>query len=296
MASFPEEKRTEVQLPTGKLLRIHLLFYPSPREGPPFVLLHGLGLCAVTWRKLSPILANLGPVYALDLPGFGLSDKPTDIDYSIPGQGSLLAQILSSLNLDGVILGGQSRGGAISLATAIQHPSKVKGLILMGSPAYYQPVPWMIRLARLPGVPLLIMPFAKFWVQLGFLGAVAHPHPLDLEAIQASSQALSTWAGARAYQLACQALRPEDAYLFSPRYSQITCPTLIIHGAKDRIVPPWVAQRLSQHLPYAELHLLPHVGHIPHVEDQDKVTQLITDWYQRNFDPPHQKKGERYSL
>ncbi len=290
MASHPEEKWTEVQLSTGKLLQIHFLFYPSPREGPPFVLLHGLGLCAVTWRKLSSILADLGPVYALDLPGFGLSDKPIDIDYSIPGQGFLLAQILSRLNLHRVILGGQSRGGAISLAMTIQHPQRVKGLILMGSPAYYQSVPWMIRLARLPGTPLLIVPFARFWVKLGFLGAIAHPHCLDSEAIQASSQALSTWAGARAYQLACRTLRPEDAHLFSPKYPQISCPTLIIHGAKDRIVPLWVAQRLSQDIPLSELHLLPQVGHIPHVEDQDSVARIITDWYRRNFTPPNRKK------
>jgi len=97
---------------------------------PSIVLIHGFGNSLQTFRDLAPALEDDYHVIAFDVPGFGLSAKPADHDYSNMSQGTVITAFIEALGLDNVIIGGHSMGGTLSLYVAMQSPH-VNGMILL---------------------------------------------------------------------------------------------------------------------------------------------------------------------
>ncbi len=110
--------------------------YVTEGEGEPIVLVHGMGCSVYSWRLLIPLLSDEYKVYAFDLPGFGLSDKPSDYDYSLESQGEFVIDFLDAVGLDKTILLGHSMGGVIVGYAAAKHPERVSKLVL-NNPGYY---------------------------------------------------------------------------------------------------------------------------------------------------------------
>src|SRR5262249_15012832 len=117
-------------------------------QGPPLVLLHGLGGRAGNWTSWLPVLTKTHKVYAIDLLGFGDSDKPRDADYSMALQASLLRQFFDSQQLDRADLIGYSMGGWISLKFASQSPERLNRLVLIASPGMIFQPRWDRRILK----------------------------------------------------------------------------------------------------------------------------------------------------
>ena len=112
------------------LFRIH---YLVGGRGRPLVLVHGLDGRAENWAGLMPALMRHGHrVYAIDLLGFGRSDRP-DVDYSIALQADVLNQFFDSQNLPRADLGGWSMGGWVALKFALDHPERVRRIFVADS-------------------------------------------------------------------------------------------------------------------------------------------------------------------
>ena len=110
--------------------RVH---YLAGGRGLPLVLVHGLEGSAENWfRLMPPLLRNGYRVYALDLLGFGRSDRP-DVNYSISRQAEILAQFFDSQGLARADLGGWSMGGWVALQFALAHPERVRRIFLADS-------------------------------------------------------------------------------------------------------------------------------------------------------------------
>ncbi|GAA3860383.1 alpha/beta fold hydrolase [Streptomyces sp. NPDC003328] len=105
----------------------------GPPDAPPLVLLHALGEGAADWDRVAPVLARSRRVYALDLRGHGLSDRPGD--YALELMQSDVLRFLDSLGLDRVDLIGHSLGGVIAYLFAADRPQRVAGLVLEDVPA-----------------------------------------------------------------------------------------------------------------------------------------------------------------
>jgi pimeloyl-ACP methyl ester carboxylesterase len=105
--------------------------FGSRRENLPSVLLiHGFGNSLQSFRELAPRLAPAYHVISVDMPGFGLSAKPADWDYGNASQARMMGELIKALELDSVVVGGHSLGGAIAMRVAIEAP-EVSGLVLM---------------------------------------------------------------------------------------------------------------------------------------------------------------------
>ena len=102
-------------------------FMRSGGKGDPVVMIHGLGATSYSFRFLLPALEKRHAVYAVDMPGFGRTDKPWDHDYSPGGQHSWLLKLLDHLGLEKVHLIGNSMGGLISLFTAMDSSFSLRG-------------------------------------------------------------------------------------------------------------------------------------------------------------------------
>jgi len=124
----PDSKFVEVN---GKTIH-----YTKQGSGSPLILVHGFAGSIYTWRHLMPLLTDHYTVYAYDMLGFGLSDKPPDGDYEMNAQGELLIGFMDALDLPAAHLVGHSMGGIVIAFAALEAPQKVESLIMI-EPGFY---------------------------------------------------------------------------------------------------------------------------------------------------------------
>src|SRR4029079_1064524 len=123
-------------------------------EGPPVLLIHGFGTNTFTWRHISPDLARDHRVIAVDLKGFGRSDKPFDERYAASDQAELLTELILERDLRHLTIVGHSYGGGIALLLALEADARLKGriakLVLLDTIAYPQAIPVFFKLLDRP--------------------------------------------------------------------------------------------------------------------------------------------------
>ncbi len=100
-------------------------------EGPPLLLLHGIGSSLHTWSEWEQYLRDSFRVLHLDLPGFGLSEPYPDNQYSLARYVETLDQFLEQQEVDSVRLAGNSFGGRLALRYGLEHPDKLKKIVLL---------------------------------------------------------------------------------------------------------------------------------------------------------------------
>jgi pimeloyl-ACP methyl ester carboxylesterase len=240
------------------------------RPGVPVVLVHGFGGDKETWLLMAPRLRGC-PLYLLDLPGHGASTVVGRDRASPAAMGAAVVGALDALGLDRVHLCGNSMGGGIALWVARNHPARVASLTLVASVAPELAESELTRaLAR--GENLLI-PGGDDPDR--FIKLVVEKPPRVPRAIK-------RYVAARR-----AAARPVLEELFRgwafasladglPRdLGAIAQSTLVIHGARDRIIHPDTARKVVGQLPRARLHLLDGIGHVPQLEAPGRVARLI---------------------
>lgn len=250
-----------------------------PGGGPPVLLLHGYADSAETWSEVLRGLGEAGQrALAVDLPGFGRAGARA------PGplveQFDAFAHALL-VEVGPAVLVGNSLGAATAVRAATRHPDLVAGLVALDDPVNARH--WLARLARLHPVPASVWnglarlpvpaPAARWAAGLAAKrvlygpGAVADPAVLGRwsESVTAPS-ALETL-GRYAFQYA---LETDGGH----RDVRVTCPALIVHGARDRIIPVQASRYLHRQIPGSELVVLPRSGHCPQLDDPSAVVGL----------------------
>ncbi|MBZ0209156.1 MAG: alpha/beta hydrolase [Hyphomicrobium sp.] len=249
-----------------------VLYAEETGEGPPLLLLHGLGASTFTWRHVVPALARDHRVIALDLKGFGRSDKPLDYRYSAADQAELVAAFIAERGLTGVTLIGHSFGGTVALLTALrfaQQPGRIHRLVVIDAPALEQDFPGAAELVRAPAIPYVAMtlspPEVLARVMLRIVRAPGRAVP---EAdIRGYAAPYYTRGSRHAFMATVQAILDGNTPRMGARYRYVTQPTLVVWCRRDRIVPLATGRRLVRILPNAQLATLGRCNHLP----QDEV-------------------------
>lgn len=264
-----------------------IAWYDSFREVPetqaePVILIHGFCSMSYTWHEVIDQLATRRRVIAIDLKGFGSSDKPADSDYRVDTQAEIVAGLMDALRLDRVALVGNSLGGAVALRMAQRWPQRVTRLVLacpavwhvdrfpllarlmvLASQRISEPFSARVigRLARIPGLIESRMRHAHY------RAATVTP-----ERVAAYSAMLNEPDCQRAIAATLKTfdLRPVARHL-----SSIHQPVLIVQGAHDKIIPPSSSEALARALPQAELKMLP-CGHAPQEELPAEFARLAS--------------------
>jgi pimeloyl-ACP methyl ester carboxylesterase len=202
-------------------------------------------------------LATRFTVIRLDLRGFGESPKPRDRAYGLPDHAERVTAYLQAHDLQDVTLVGHSFGGIVALAVTLglreEEPGRIRALVLLGTPAYPQPLPWLIRLVRTPGLGPLALRAAPAGVHVRrILRAAYHdPRRIPPEAVRAYARALRHHGTSRAIVRTARHFSPSALDGLIPRYATLRVPTLLLWGRHDRIVRLAVGERLAQSLPDA---------------------------------------------
>ncbi|WP_058867364.1 alpha/beta fold hydrolase [Chloracidobacterium thermophilum] len=232
------------------------LHYKEGGAGEPLVLIHGLGGSSdADWGQVIVPLSRRFHVYAIDLPGFGRSDKPANASYAIREQAATVVKFLDRVDVRQAHMCGLSMGGWIAAYTASENPERVARLILVDSAGIrFEPPPDRALLD--PGTTP--EDFTNF-LKVLFFQPPQLPAPVvrDFQA-QARRQ---TWVIDRA--LAAM-LTGDDA--LEPRLNRITSPTLIIWGRQDALLPLHSGEKLKSGLPTANFVVIDRCGHMPPIE------------------------------
>jgi 3-oxoadipate enol-lactonase len=251
------------------------IYWDEQGDGEPLLLIMGLGYPSVMWFRTRPLLANKYRTIALDNRGVGRSDVPPG-PYSISLMASDAAAVLDASGFESANVYGVSMGGMIAQEFALQYPKRVRSLIL-GCTA--------------PGGPHAVRAAAEV---IDFLLSAN----LDAEAsVEASVPIIydddtprtlidedlalrKQWLPKReAYLAQLQGIFAWESY---SRLSQITVPTLVIHGESDRLIPVGNGKLIAEQIRGANLVTLPHAGHV-YTTDQTKAAQdVIMDFLDRS--------------
>ncbi|HEX5931763.1 MAG TPA: alpha/beta fold hydrolase [Methyloceanibacter sp.] len=257
------------------------LYYQEQGKGPPVLLLHGFGASTFTWRHVIPELAQTHRVIAVDLKGFGQSDKPFDERYSVLDQAELLAQLIEDKDLRDLTIVGHSFGGGVALRLALDANDRLGGrivrLVLLDSIAYPQQIPVFFRLLDMPLVSQVGVRMVPPSVQTRVALQIAYhdDSKIDPEQVEIYAAPLKTAAGKHAIVQSARQIVPEDIDTLPERYKTITLPTLILWCDHDRIVPLDVGLKLRRTLPNSTLRLVEGCGHMPQEEQPETTLTLL---------------------
>lgn len=250
-------------------------------SGRPMLLIHGLGASSYTWHAITPALAKTHRVIALDLKGFGDSDKPLDDAYSIADQANLVRDYILRRDLQGVTLVGHSFGGAVALAVALedaeQSRPRIEKLVLIDSVAYRQPIPLFFRIVGTPLLGELGMNLVPPEVQASHALAMAYHEDSKIspETVANYAGPLHSEGGRHALARTVDSLIDQDADGYAARYRTLKTPSLLIWCEHDRIVPLRFGKRLYRDLPRAEIDVIEKCGHIPQEEQPAETIKAI---------------------
>jgi pimeloyl-ACP methyl ester carboxylesterase len=264
----------------GEGLELHVRDL-GPRDGPAVVLVHGLPSVGADWEEVPDRLASGGArAVVYDRVGFGYSTHPDPAPgrYTYESSARDLAGLLDALGIERAALAGWSYGGAVVQTFAVREPARVSQLVLIGAvgPAIEQDTALLDRLIASPvGLPLLawlasVPPLARVataaTLGAAFGGAGAVP-PGWTERAMATLALPGTLEA-----FVAEARRGEPAGL---RAEAIAVPALVLHGARDLLVPLAVGEDLARRLPHAELVVVPDGSHMLPVTHPDLVAERI---------------------
>jgi haloalkane dehalogenase len=258
--------------------RIH---YRTCGTGHVVLLVHGWPTSSYLWRNVMPAIAAGGMrAVALDLPGFGGSDKPADGSYSFPFFSRVLDGFVDHLGVRTVDLVVHDLGGPVGLFWAATHPERVERLALLNTIVYPE-LSWAVLLFMglnaLPVVrDLFTTPRGLAWA-MNF--GVARPLPSDVMAEylapfaeRGARRALQKAAGSNLHR---DGMKKIEAYIKS-----LQIPVRLIYGDRDPILPEIgrTMSRVKRDVPHAELTVLPGAKHFIHEDCPDELGRMLAEF------------------
>jgi pimeloyl-ACP methyl ester carboxylesterase len=256
-----------------------------------FILLHPFGGSAYSWREVMDEFAEMGQVIAYDRPAFGLTERPMPEDwvenpYGMKANIEILKSLMDEFGIDKAVLVGNSAGGGVAVAFALEYPERVEQLILVapgvGGGRNPQFPTWALPVMRTPQMrhigPLLMRDYQErlpstiereWFDQTKLTDEIRETH-LQLLKIKNWDRAF--------YEM-----------LFAPAYPELRglLPELkvkayIVGGVEDNLIRIWYLEAIASEIPQAELMFIPQCGHVPQEECPNEFMEIIETYLQSN--------------
>ena len=234
--------------------------YVDVGEGSPVVLVHGFASSLDTWGGVLPELSKKHRVVALDMKGFGWSDRP-DGDYSPRAQAELVMKLAVKRGLDKFTLVGHSFGASVVLAATLAYPEKIARIALYDAFVYEDQIPTFFHWSKADGLgeglfTLFYKERADERIRLAFYDPAFVTEPL-VESVEEQLDRPGTVAAALA---TVRAMRYADV---ERQYKKVQVPALLLWGREDTVTPLAYGERLASELKQSRLVVYPRCGHFP---------------------------------
>jgi 2-hydroxy-6-oxo-6-(2'-aminophenyl)hexa-2,4-dienoate hydrolase len=254
--------------------------YLEEGQGPPLILIHGGGAGADAfgnWRGCIPLFAPKFRVIAVDMLGFGKTDKPdpAKFTYDQDARNRHIAFFIEAMKLGKVNLIGNSMGGMTSLGVTMTRPELVDKLVLMGSAGIKAPVSESLR---------VIMGFSPTRENMEKLvkALTNDDFKVDPEMIDYRLKLSADPATSAAYGAIMKWIGQQGGLYYSEEpIAKVKHKTLIVGGKQDKVVPPSSNWRFFELIENSWLHLIPHCGHWAMIERPQEFS-AVTSWFLHN--------------
>jgi pimeloyl-ACP methyl ester carboxylesterase len=255
--------------------------YLEAGSGDPVIMLHGSGpgvSALANWRHNIPALSHRFHVLAPDIVGFGTSERPDDIIYSLRTWTDHIWAFLDAHGIEKTAVVGNSLGGRIALQLATDRPDRITKMVLMGTPG--------VGMTLTEGLAALRAYEPSHDAMRDLLRGyfAVDPTMITDELVAIRYEASIAGGAYEAYR----------AMFFDPRHTgsqlgisedearAIATPTLLVHGREDKVVPAQVSFTMLGLLPNADLHVFSGCGHWTQIERADEFSALVTDYLARS--------------
>ena len=248
----------------GRLVRVggHRVHLVESGAGPAILLVHGTAGTTLDWEtSVLDDLARDHHVIALDLYGMGFSDRDASFSYGFALWTDQLAQTLDTLGVERASVIGQSLGGAVSLVFAGRYPARVERVVSVDSGPWLPP--FMLPML-MPGLGEMLLARSEYWPDRPDQGAIYAQRMREVYRIKGTRQSL------------LRAMRGQfiDGGAYFGGLARVGCPTLLIHGESDDIIPTRAAQALRRLVSKSELVMIPG-GHFSMQDSPQRFIQEV---------------------
>lgn len=248
-------------------------------QGPPILFIHGLGGYKENWEDNLDYFAASHRAIAVDLPGFGRSEKRTDLPYGIEFFSDMLCATLDRLGIEKAHWVGNSMGGHIAAFTALKHPARMGRLVLVNAAGTNQAeIQTMIASNQLmANDPAFKPPPELIGMMLQTL--IFHGPSPQIEKMTARAIEDLTRPDAPLQQDATlKALQSILATPLTERLGDIAAPTLVVWGREDRLVNVANADVFAAGIANAKVHVIDQCGHCPMLEKPDDFNRVVAQF------------------
>lgn len=244
-------------------IKVH---YTVEGSGYAVILLHGNGLSCGQWKYNIGPLSKYYQVYAPDLPGFGLSDKP-DVEYGVAYYVDFLKEFMGALGIQKAAMVGNSMGGAIAATFAARCPSMVTGLII-SDPTGFVPSGLAQNKELYNTFVSLMIRSRRLYCRPMFYNSSAIKRLEDTQLVTDSKESRD------AFIKNCKAILQYDPG-YVKALMDISAPTLIIWGEDDLLLPCDDAEKYRELIAGSNVKVFYHCGHMPNVEKYDDFNSAV---------------------
>jgi haloalkane dehalogenase len=264
-------------------VKIH---YLKAGVGKTILLIHGWPTSSYLWRDLIPDLSTKYQVIAIDLPGFGNSDKSPQDSYSFRYYKRIIDGLLVELGVEKVILGVHDLGGPIGLYWAVQDLTKVKALILFNT-LVYADFSWAVKLFAF----MTIAPGFSHWlsspggIKWAIRFGVYQKDKLNDEIIQAYQAPFAAKESRKALLKSIQRLSMKGYREIEDKLPSYQGPVQVLFGEKDKILPKvkQTMERVKNDLPQTKITSLSNCGHFLQEEEPGLLSSSILSFLEANL-------------
>lgn len=280
-------------------MQVHYQEFGDARN-PTMLLIHGYTASTYVWKTVAPRLADAGfHVIAVDLIGFGFSEKPSWFDYSIAAQARMVSRLLNRLGIGKTILVGSSYGGAVASWLTLDYPERVEKLVLVGAVCNDEPkFNPVFRMVSIPGVGETVSPFlidSRAFLRYRMQGTIdkANHHLITEDRIEAILRPLKA---ADAHRSLLLTARNWDADRIEEDAHYIRQPTLLVWGENDQVIPLRHGETLYDRILNSRLVVLRSCGHLPPEEKPELFTELVTEFCRDRKGQLEAREGDEVSV
>ena len=254
----------------------HTIHYIKEGTGKPLILVHGFGGSTYTWRHLIPLLSDHYTVYAYDILGFGLSDKPPDGNYDMKSHGDSLIGFIDALKLPSPSIVGHSMGGIIAGFAGINAPTKVDKLVMIEPGFYTNKTPAFLQYMFFPLNRIMARQFCSRSMQERFLLVSFYDKSLVTEEV-VDAYMIPTRTpdilDSMAHMMVSAA-----AQKYGDVAAKVTKPTLLVWGEREEGIVAEVANRINGEIQGSTLVSVEESGHYIQEEQPQELAKAIRDF------------------
>lgn len=262
--------------------RVHYQEFGAAGNNPTLLLIHGYPASTFVWHIVAPVFAERGfHVVAVDLLGFGFSDKPSWFDYSIASQGRMIERFMDRLGIGRATIIGSSYGGAVAMTVALDYAERVEKLVLVGTIINDEVKKQLLfKLGTIRGVGEILSPFlidSNRFLKRRMRGTLwsSNHHLITPERIEGVQRPLRA---ANAHRSVLATARKWDANRIEQDAYLINHPTLILWGEHDTVVPIHNGEKLHESILNSRLVVFKDCGHVPQEETPDSFVNVVSDF------------------